>query len=79
LNGGYTLFGQCDDASIALVKQIARMGRDANDRPYRPVKIVHIVISKAGAPTAKPSAGTATKPATKPAVKKPATPATAPK
>jgi peptidyl-prolyl cis-trans isomerase A (cyclophilin A) len=73
LNGGYTLFGQCDDASIALVKQIARMGRDANDRPYRPVKITHISITKAGAPAAKPSAATA-----KPAVKKPAAPKTAP-
>jgi peptidyl-prolyl cis-trans isomerase A (cyclophilin A) len=67
LNGGYTLFGQCDEASVALVKQIARMGRDANDRPYRPVKITHIVISKGGTTAAKP------------AVKKPAAPATAPK
>jgi len=75
LNGGYTLFGQCDESSIALVKQIARMGRDANDKPYRPVKITHIVITKAGAPAAKPSAATAAKPA----VKKPAAPATAPK
>ncbi len=48
LNGGYTLFGQCDDASVALVKQIAAMGRDANDRPYRPVKINHITITGAG-------------------------------
>jgi peptidyl-prolyl cis-trans isomerase A (cyclophilin A) len=73
LNGGYTLFGQCDEPSIALVKQIARMGRDANDRPYRPVKIIHIVITKGGAaPAAKPAAA-------KPAVKKPAAPATAPK
>ena len=74
LNGGYTLFGQCDEASIALVKQIARMGRDANDRPYRPVKITHIVITKGGAPAAKPSAATPAKPA----VKKPAAPKTAP-
>jgi peptidyl-prolyl cis-trans isomerase A (cyclophilin A) len=44
LNGGYTLFGQCDDASVTLVKEIARMGRDSDDRPYRPVKIVHITI-----------------------------------
>jgi peptidyl-prolyl cis-trans isomerase A (cyclophilin A) len=71
LNGGYTIFGQCDEASIALVKQIARMGRDSNDRPYRPVKIMHIVIAKSGAPAAKPSAATASKPA----VKKPAAPA----
>jgi len=47
LNGGYTIFGQCDDASVALVKQIARMGRDSNDRPYRPVKINHITIEHA--------------------------------
>jgi peptidyl-prolyl cis-trans isomerase A (cyclophilin A) len=76
LNGGYTLFGQCDEPSIALVKQIARMGRDSNDRPYRPVKINHIVISKGGPSAAKPSAATAAKPA----VKKPAAaPKTAPK
>ena len=77
LNGGYTIFGQCDDATVALVKQIARMGRDANDRPYRPVKINHITIAKAGAAAAKP---TAAKPATtaKPAAKKPAATTTAP-
>ena len=74
LNGGYTLFGQCDEPSIALVKQIARMGRDANDRPYRPVKITHIIITKGGTPAAKPSAASAAKPA----AKKPAA-ATAPK
>ena len=76
LNGGYTIFGQCDDASVVLVKQIARMGRDSNDRPYRPVKINHITISKAGA-APKPASA---KPATtaKPAVKKPSAPKTAP-
>src|SRR5579885_353098 len=47
LNGGYTIFGQCDDASVGIVKQIARMGRDSNDRPYRPVKINHITIEHA--------------------------------
>jgi len=59
LNGNYTIFGQCDDATVALVKEIARMGRDANDRPYRPVKINHITISHGGG-------------AAKPAAKKPA-------
>ena len=49
LNGGYTIFGQCDDASVALVKKIARMARDANDRPASPVKINHITIENAGA------------------------------
>jgi peptidyl-prolyl cis-trans isomerase A (cyclophilin A) len=69
LNGGYTIFGQCDDATVTLVKQIARMGHDSNDRPYRPVKINHITIAKGGAG--------ATKPATtaKPAAKSPAPPA----
>lgn len=74
LNGGYTIFGQCDEPTVALVKQIARMGRDANDRPYRPVKITHVTIAKAGAAPApaKPAAA-------KPAVKKPAAAPTAPK
>ena len=70
LNGGYTIFGQCDEASVELVKQIARMGRDPNDKPFRPIKINHITIVKAGA-TAKPAATAAKKPATavKPAPK----------
>lgn len=49
LNGGYTIFGQCDDASVAIVKQIARVGRDSNDKPYTPIKIKHITIENAGA------------------------------
>jgi hypothetical protein len=32
---------------VALVKQIARAGRDSNDKPYKPVKINHITISGA--------------------------------
>jgi peptidyl-prolyl cis-trans isomerase A (cyclophilin A) len=69
LNGGYTIFGQCDDASVTLVKQIARMGRDANDKPYRPIKINHITIAKAGtaAPASKGPAPATKKPAAKPA------------
>jgi peptidyl-prolyl cis-trans isomerase A (cyclophilin A) len=71
LNGQYTIFGQCDEPTIALVKQIARMGRDSNDRPYRPVKINHITITTVGA---------AAKPATtaKPVVRKPAAPKSTP-
>ena len=46
LNGNYTIFGQCDEASVALVKQIARVGRDSNDKPNRPVKIVHVAIEQ---------------------------------
>jgi peptidyl-prolyl cis-trans isomerase A (cyclophilin A) len=64
LNGNYTIFGQCDDASVTLVKEIARMGRDSNDRPYRPVKIVHITIVR-GTTAAKPASPPAAKPTSK--------------
>jgi cyclophilin family peptidyl-prolyl cis-trans isomerase len=71
LNGNYTLFGQCDEATVTLVKQIARMTKDpSNDRPFRPVKITHITITHAAA-TAKPATPAAKKPAAAPA--KPAT------
>lgn len=74
LNGGYTIFGQCDDATVALVKEISHMSRDpSNDKPFRPVRINHITIQKGGAAiaakhpattTKKRAAGTATKPPT---------------
>lgn len=58
LTGHYTIFGQCDDAAVELVKKIARMTRDpANDRPFHPVKITHIEIKNAGGAAAKPAAG----------------------
>ncbi|MFZ0799611.1 MAG: peptidylprolyl isomerase [Terriglobales bacterium] len=62
LNGGYTIFGQCDDAAVEIVKAIARVGRDpSNDRPLRAVTITHIEIRGAGAAAdksaPKPSAG----------------------
>jgi len=65
LDGGYTLFGQCDDASVELEKKIARMPRNANDLPHNPVKIIHIKIVNA-VTTARPAAP---KPAAKPAPK----------
>lgn len=73
LNGGYTIFGQCDAASVDLVKKIALMARDpTNDKPFRPVKIIHVAILKNGLPpkpagttsnTAKPTAATPKAPA----------------
>jgi cyclophilin family peptidyl-prolyl cis-trans isomerase len=56
LNGRHTIFGQCDQASVALVKQIARMARDPrDDKPFRPVKVNHITIEHGGsAHVAKP-------------------------
>jgi peptidyl-prolyl cis-trans isomerase A (cyclophilin A) len=69
LNGNYTLFGQCDDATVALVKQITHMATDpTNDRPFRPIKIVHVKIDRGGSgapavkrttPAKKPAAPTA--------------------
>jgi peptidyl-prolyl cis-trans isomerase A (cyclophilin A) len=47
LNGGYTIFGQCNDASVKLVKEIARVGRDSHDKPNKPVVISHITITGA--------------------------------
>jgi cyclophilin family peptidyl-prolyl cis-trans isomerase len=67
LNGKHTVFGQCDDASVALVKQIARMASDPRDnRPFRPAKINHITIERGGTAAAGKSASkptTAKKPA----------------
>jgi cyclophilin family peptidyl-prolyl cis-trans isomerase len=55
LNGRHTIFGQCDPATVSLVKQIARMASDpSNNRPFRPVKINHITIEHGGA-AAKPA------------------------
>ncbi len=63
LNGSYTIFGQCDDATVALVKQIAQMATDPmNNRPFRPVRITHITITHASV-AANPAA-IAKKPAT---------------
>jgi cyclophilin family peptidyl-prolyl cis-trans isomerase len=75
LSGGYTIFGQCDDAAVALVKQIARMTRDpSNDRPFHPVKITHIEIQRGSAAAAKPAAKPAAGTKPSPGVKKPAPP-----
>ena len=65
LNGRHTIFGQCDDATMAMVKQIARMASDPrDDRPFRPVKINHITIERG-------AAASTSKPAAKPLAKKP--------
>jgi peptidyl-prolyl cis-trans isomerase A (cyclophilin A) len=67
LDGGYTMFGQCDDAAVALVKQIAAMATDpTNDRPFRPVKILHIKIVRSGSSTAARSGTAAKKPGSVP-------------
>lgn len=63
LNGRHTIFGQCDAAAVALVKQIARMASDPNNnRPFHAVKITHIEILRGAAPAAKAPAKPAAKP-----------------
>ena len=50
LNQGYTLFGQCDDAGVAVVKAIARVPRDSNDKPLSPVTLTKMTIVEEGKP-----------------------------
>jgi peptidyl-prolyl cis-trans isomerase A (cyclophilin A) len=66
LSGHHTIFGQCDAASVELVKHIARLPRDPNDKPLHAVRITHITIERGGAaaPT-KPAAKAPMKPAPK--------------
>ena len=70
LDGKYTLFGQCDDASVELVKKIARMPRTTDpgpreNRPDVPVTINKITfLHVAGTATHRPT--TTHKPAPKP-------------
>ncbi|HUQ49189.1 MAG TPA: peptidylprolyl isomerase [Terriglobales bacterium] len=72
LDDRHTIFGQCDDASVELVKQIARKATDPrNNRPDGSVQINYITIvggpKTAGAPAS--AAAPARKPATAPAKK----------
>jgi peptidyl-prolyl cis-trans isomerase A (cyclophilin A) len=50
LNQHYTLFGQCDDPSVLVVKTIARVPRDANDKPLAPVLLNKVTIVPEGQP-----------------------------
>jgi peptidyl-prolyl cis-trans isomerase A (cyclophilin A) len=50
LNQRYTIFGQCDEPSIAVVKAIARVPRDGNDKPLTPVVLEKVTIVPEGQP-----------------------------
>ena len=45
LNGRHTIFGQCDDASVAVIKAIARVPTGAQDLPMEPVVIETVRVS----------------------------------
>jgi peptidyl-prolyl cis-trans isomerase A (cyclophilin A) len=83
LDDKHTIFGQCDDASVELVKQIARVATDPrSNMPDEPVKLNHITILGGAKKALAPHKPIVSQPATKPAGKKPATttkPATPPK
>ena len=73
LNGGYTIWGQCDNPDV--VKAIARVKRDASDKPLTAVHIQHVIVQRVGpAPANAPEVmtGAATAPAS--AARPPATP-----
>jgi peptidyl-prolyl cis-trans isomerase A (cyclophilin A) len=50
LNQHYTLFGQCDDSSVTVVKTIARVQRDSDDKPLTPVMLEKVTIVPEGQP-----------------------------
>src|SRR5204863_7889651 len=56
-NSGYTIFGQCDDKTVELVKQIARMPAGLNNRPASPVTVTQIEIQNESKSSGAKSAG----------------------
>jgi peptidyl-prolyl cis-trans isomerase A (cyclophilin A) len=60
-NQQYTLFGQCDGASVLVVKTIARVQRNSQDKPLTPVVLKKVTIVPEGQPVP-PAPETALKP-----------------
>ena len=61
LDQKHTIFGQCDDSSVLVVKSIARVQRDGNDKPIDPVILKKVTIVPEGQQLpAAPSAATTT-------------------
>ena len=60
LNHVHTIFGQCDDSSVEVVKAIARVQRDSNDKPVTPVVLKKVTIVAEGQ-TLPPAPSTAPK------------------
>ena len=50
LNGKHTIFGQCDMHSVILVMSIARVPRNAEDKPLTPVTLDKVTIIPVGQP-----------------------------
>jgi peptidyl-prolyl cis-trans isomerase A (cyclophilin A) len=65
LNGKHTIFGQCDEEGISVVKSIARVQRDSNDKPVTDVVLNKVTIvpdGKSLPPLPTPAAATTPKP-----------------
>jgi len=59
LNQHYTLFGQCDADGVEVVKAIARVPRDGDDKPLTPVVLRKVTIIRDGAPIPPPTGASA--------------------
>jgi peptidyl-prolyl cis-trans isomerase A (cyclophilin A) len=46
LNGGYTIWGQCDNVDV--VKMIARVPANSENKPNKPVHIIKAVVERVG-------------------------------
>ena len=68
LDQKYSIFGQCDDSSVLVVKSIARVERNGVDSPVEPVILKKVTIVPAGQPIPPPPSTSATSasPAAKP-------------
>lgn len=67
LNQHYTIFGQCDDPSVNVVKTIARVQTDGNNKPLEPVYLKKVTIVPEGQPLPAPPTADSLKPPTAPA------------
>jgi peptidyl-prolyl cis-trans isomerase A (cyclophilin A) len=56
LNQHYTIFGQCDEPSVEVVKTITRVQRNGDDKPLVPVVLKKVTIVPEGKPVPPPPA-----------------------
>lgn len=54
LDGHYTIFGQCDPHTVLMVKGIALVDRNAQDKPLTPVTVNKVTIVPVGQPLPPP-------------------------
>jgi peptidyl-prolyl cis-trans isomerase A (cyclophilin A) len=62
LNQHYSIFGQCDDDGVEIVKSIARVQRDSGDKPLAPVTLIKVTIVQPGRPMPAPLSAPAASP-----------------